>query len=235
MVLGIMQPYFFPYLGYFDLINRCDEWIVFDTSQYIRHGWMNRNRILHPQAGWHYIVVPVKKHKHGTPINQIEIVPPASWRPHILRHLMHYKKRAPFFRETLQLVEECLTTETTSLVVLNTRILGLVSAHLGIRWQHEIFSTMHLDLGDIKTASDLAVRMAVALGAEEYINRPGGANQFDRAKFEACGIKLTIQPSFEFTYATPGYTFEPDLSVIDALMWNSPEVIKAHLDAQRTQ
>ena len=89
MVLGIMQPYFFPYLGYFDLINRCDKWIVFDTPQYIRHGWINRNRILHPQQGWQYIIVPVKKHKRDTPINQIEIVPPALWSPRILGQLMH--------------------------------------------------------------------------------------------------------------------------------------------------
>jgi hypothetical protein len=235
MVLGIMQPYFFPYLGYFDLINRCDKWIVFDTSKYIRHGWMNRNRILHPRQGWRYIMVPVKKHNHDTPINQIEIFPPASWRPHILGHLSHYKKTAPFYRETLHLVEACLASETTSLLALNIRILGLVSGYLGIRWQHEVFSTVQLDLQGAKTPGDVAVRMAIVLGADEYINRPGGAKQFDRAKFEAHGIKLTIQPQFKFTYACPGYTSVPDLSVIDALMWNSPKVIKAHLDAQRAQ
>jgi hypothetical protein len=235
MVLSIMQPYFFPYLGYFDLINRCDKWIVFDTPQYIRHGWINRNRILHPRQGWEYIIVPVKKHKRDTPINQIEIAPPALWRPRILGQLMHYKKTAPFFRKTLQLVEGCLATETTSLAVLNIRILGLLSAHLGIRWQHEVFSTMQLDLDAVKAPGDWALRISVALGAEEYINSLGGAELFDRAQFAAHGIKLTIQPPFEFTYACPGYTFEPNLSVIDALMWNSPKVIKAHLDTQRTQ
>ena len=63
MRLGIMQPYFFPYLGYFDLINSTDRWIVFDTVQYIRHGWINRNRILHPNEGWQYIIVPIMKAK----------------------------------------------------------------------------------------------------------------------------------------------------------------------------
>ena len=230
-----MQPYFFPYLGYFDLINRCDKFIVLDTPQYIRQGWMNRNRILHPRHGWQYVMVPVKRHRLGTAINQIETILPTSWRPRILGQLMHYKRTAPFFRNTFQLVEACLAAETTSLLALNIHILGLVSARLGIRWQHEVFSSMRLDLQSAKTPGEMAVRMAIVLGADEFINRPGGANQFDRAKFEAHGIKLTIQPSFEFTYATPGYTFEPGLSVIDALMWNSPEVIKAHLDAQRTK
>ena len=72
MVIGNMQPYFFPYLGYFDLINRCDKWIVFDTPQYIKQGWVNRNRVLHPAEGWAYFGVPVKKHEYNTPICRIE-------------------------------------------------------------------------------------------------------------------------------------------------------------------
>jgi WbqC-like protein len=235
MVLGIMQPYFFPYLGYFDLINRCDKWIVFDTPQYIRHGWINRNRILHPQKGWQYIIVPVKKHRRDTPINQIEIAPPASWRPRILSQLMHYKKTAPFFAETFQLVETCCTTETTSLAMLNIRILGLVTAHLGIQWRHEVFSRMQLDLDAVNAPGDWALGVCMALRAQEYINPPGGKELFDRLQFAAHGIKLTIQTPFEFTYTCPGYTFEPNLSVIDALMWNSPKTIKAHLDAHRKQ
>ena len=73
MKLGIMQPYFFPYLGYFDLIHSVDKWVVFDTPQYIRHGWVNRNRILHPESDWQYIIVPLKKHPRNTPIKEIEI------------------------------------------------------------------------------------------------------------------------------------------------------------------
>ena len=71
--LGIMQPYFFPYLGYFDLINRTDRWIVFDTAQYIRHGWVNRNRILHSDSEWQYILVPLKKHSRKAAIKDIAV------------------------------------------------------------------------------------------------------------------------------------------------------------------
>jgi hypothetical protein len=110
-----------------------------------------------------------------------------------------------------------------------------LTAHLGIRWQHEVFSTMQLDPHAVKAPGDWALRISVALGADEYINSVGGAELFDRAQFAAHRIKLTIQPPFEFTYECPGYTFAPNLSVIDTLMWNSPKVIKAHLDTQRTQ
>ena len=122
IILGIMQPYFFPYLGYFDLINYTDRWIVFDTVQYIRHGWVNRNRILHPKEGWQHIVVPLKKHSRDTTIKDIEISKEPKWRKRILGQSQHYKKKAPYFYETYQLIEECLTIEECSISRLNVAI-----------------------------------------------------------------------------------------------------------------
>jgi hypothetical protein len=230
MKLGLMQPYFFPYLGYFDLINRTDKWIVFDTAQYIQRGWMNRNRILHPQKSWQYIVVPLRKHALDTPIDRIETLPPAEWRPRILGQLMHYKRHAPFFRTTLELVEECLATEEVSLARLNVRVLGCVCARLEIPWNHDCLSQLQLPLDQVSEPGDWALEIATKLRASEYLNPPGGAGLYDSERFAARGIKLTIQPPFEFNYPTPGFQFEPGLSVIDALMWNSPAAIKAHLD-----
>ena len=79
-----MQPYFFPYIGYFSLINYVDKLVVFDTAQYIKQGWMNRNRILQPNKAWQYIIVPVKKHKHDTAIKDIKIVSGDKWKKKIM-------------------------------------------------------------------------------------------------------------------------------------------------------
>ena len=79
MKIAIMQPYFFPFLGYFGLIKNTDRWIVFDTPQFIRQGWMDRNRILKPKEGWQYIRVPVKKHTRDTPTKDIEIRNDENW------------------------------------------------------------------------------------------------------------------------------------------------------------
>ena len=74
IVAGIMQPYFFPYIGYFSLIKATNKWIVFDTPQYANRSWMNRNRVIHPSGeGWIYLTVPVRKHALRTPLNKIEI------------------------------------------------------------------------------------------------------------------------------------------------------------------
>ena len=71
MKLGIMQPYFAPYLGYISLIKHTDEFILFDTVQFIRHGWIERNRILKPGGGWQYIAIPLVKHSQKTLICDI--------------------------------------------------------------------------------------------------------------------------------------------------------------------
>ena len=97
MKLGIMQPYFFPYIGYFSLIKHTDDFILLDTVQFIRHGWIERNRILKPSDGWQYIMVPLKKHSRETLIKNIEINNEQQWKEKILAQLQHYKKQAPYF------------------------------------------------------------------------------------------------------------------------------------------
>ncbi len=95
MKLAIMQPYFLPYLGYFALIKHTDKFIVFDTPQYIRHGWIERNRILKPSEGWQYINVPLEKRPRDIAIKDLRIRQNDDWRRKILAQLEHYKKRLP--------------------------------------------------------------------------------------------------------------------------------------------
>ena len=73
------------------------------------------------------------------------------------------------------------------------------------------------------------MRIAERLGASDYINPPGGAHLFDRSRFEAAGVTLTIQTPVDYVYACDGYEFQPNLSIIDVLMWNSPDDIRAYL------
>jgi len=233
MKVAVMQPYFFPYLGYFDLINSVDEWIVFDTAQYIRHGWVNRNRILHPQSGWQYLVAPVKKHSRDTPINNIEMVSDSDWKRRIVGQLLHYKNHAPFFKQTITLVESCLADDERSLSRLNVSVLEKTCAHLGIRFRYRYFSEMGVELGPIESSGDWGLRISQAVGASEYVNPPGGADLFDGAKFATNGVNLLIKKLIDFEFACGKYTFIPHLSVIDALMWNSPESIKERLDVLR--
>jgi len=231
MKLGIMQPYFFPYLGYFDLINCSDKWIVFDSVQHIRHGWVNRNRILHPKTGWQYITVPLRKYKRNTIIKDIEISGDIKWRQRILGQVQHYKKRAPYFSETYKFLEQCFAARERSISRLNVSILDKVCSYVGIPFDYEYFSEMQLELGPVEAPDEWALRISEAIEAEEYVNPSGGSALFNSSKFEALGIKLTIRNIPPLEYSCRGYKFIPWLSIIDVLMWNPPNKVKYYLDA----
>ena len=98
MKLGIMQPYFFPYLGYFRLLNSVDRWIAFDEVQFIDKGWINRNRILHTNKSkeWQYITLPLYNKSRFDKISEISIDMQQNWRANILGKLTLYQKIAPF-------------------------------------------------------------------------------------------------------------------------------------------
>lgn len=230
MTLGIMQPYFFPYLGYFDLINKSDKWIVFDTPQYIRHGWVNRNRILHPTSGWQYFIVPVKKHQRETPINEIEISDQENWKERILGQLNHYKKKAPNYFGTIEFIKSCFKEDLKLLSEFNAMVISKVCNLLSINFDIEIFSKMGLQIGKIENAGEWALKICEALGAETYINPPGGENIFDKNEFQTKNINLVIQDFENMIYTVRGNEFVPDLSIIDVLMWNEPKEIKKYLD-----
>lgn len=236
MKLGIMQPYFFPYLGYFELINRTDKWVVFDSVQYIRHGWCNRNRIVHPSgAGWMYVTAPLQRFSQGTLIRDIKVQPGREWKQKVLRQLQHYKRKAPFFDEIYELVAKAIEPEDLSLARLNVNGIRLFCEYLGITFDYEVQSHMTLRLGPIEEPGDWALRISEAMGAGEYVNPPGGAGLFDESKFRAAGIRLTIQELVDFRYDCGPFEFTPCLSVIDACMWNGPHQIKAYLDTLALQ
>lgn len=233
MRLAVNQPYFFPYLGYFDLIYKTDRWVVFDTPQYVRHGWGNRNRILHPNSGWQYVAAPLQKHPREAPMRDVLVQEGRQWRDRLCGQLVHYKKRAPYYEATADLVRECLDNYELSLARLNTAILDKVCRFLQIPFRYEFFSDMKLDLGPIEGPGDWALRISEALGASEYINRPGGEALFDRIRFKDAGIVLTIQEYENMRYPCGGYGFEPGLSIIDVLMWNTRAEVLQHLETSK--
>jgi hypothetical protein len=241
MKLGIMQPYFFPYLGYFHLLASVDLLIVYDIVQFSKGGWVNRNRILGPNNGWKYITVPLERTsfrnhiENSVPIKQVMISVESNWRRHILGQLEHYRRAAPFFSETIAVVQDCLFSNLQSISELNVYSLAQTCKRLGIRFNHRLASELKLDFDPELNAQDRVLQICDHFDASEYINVPGGVNLYDRSKFEAVGINLTIQTPVDFVYGCDGYEFQPNLSIIDVLMWNSPSKIWNYLDSRRLE
>lgn len=231
MKLGIMQPYFFPYLGYFQLINYVDKWIAFDNVQYIYHGWINRNRILQPgRDDWQYIITPISKHNRIANINEIVLSDTQDWRNRIIRQLEHYKKFAPFYNDTIELVSECMSFDEKYLSRFNVKILELICSKLNINFLYQYSSELNFNLGKIQEPGDWALNISYDLGASEYINPIGGKDIFNKEKFKNCNIDLKFIKQKESKYNQKNKQFIPSLSIIDILMFNDTDKIREMLN-----
>ena len=233
MKLGIMQPYFFPYIGYFSLICNVDTFILLDSVQFIRHGWIERNRILKQTGGWQYISVPLEKHTQKTLIKDIYIDNEKAWQERLLAQIAHYRK-APYYYPVQKLLKNVLSDSYERITFLNKRCLDEVCAYLDIPVSIQVFSEMDLEISPVLEPDDWALNICRAYpGADEYWNPRGGSGLFHREKYADCGIRLRfheVQPVF---YQQKGNPFEPSLSIIDVLMFNSASEIRNMLGRYR--
>lgn len=213
-----MQPYFFPYAQQFRHIAQCDRWIVFDTVKFSRKSWSTRNRIASRQSEFSYITVPIVKNATSDTIAEAQIAGD-DWQTKIFDRLRTYESIAPFYDETIELVDNCFEGCASSLGKLNSYILKKICSRLGIETEVCLLSEMELALPDSAEPGQWALFISQQLGAAEYSNASGGKHLFDENLYAKHGIKLTFYEAKELRYQTRGVSFVPDLSIIDSLMW----------------
>ncbi|MBZ0204734.1 MAG: WbqC family protein [Flavobacteriales bacterium] len=225
--LGIMQPYFFPYLGYFGLIAATDRWIIFDPVQYIRKGWMNRNRVLKQGGGVKYVGVTMAPHARETVIHQMRLAEGIDHLGQLVRNLDYYKTvRAPYYAAVISLLEECFAVGDLRLMSLLSRCLQLTCGYIGIPLNFEVYSRMELEHEPARGPGDWALNISSALKVKTYINSPGAREYFDPQAFRNAGVELLYleQELPPYDQRTP--VFEPGLSIIDVMMFNDPSRIR---------
>jgi len=230
MKVAVMQPFFVPWLAYFSLIKHTDRFILLDPVQFT-NAWVNRNRILKPGPGWQYIVIPLVKHKRDTKISHIRIYNDTDWRELILRQLAHYKKRAPFYADTTEVLKKALDIKTDSITKMNRHVLQTLCDYIGISFTGEICSEMGLAIEEVRASDEWGLNICKALGdADEFWEPVGGMKFYSRSKYAQAGIPIKF-----LQFAFPRYSqerpeFEERLSVIDVMMFNSPQKINEMLD-----
>lgn len=228
--IGIMQPYFFPYLGHFGLIANVDEWIVFDVTQYTTRSWINRNRVLHPKQGWNYITVPLANSSTSINIHEAQILNAIAARKSVLGKLSHYRRTAPRYGAVVALVEEAFADlYDSSLVRLNVRGLNAVCRYLEIPFRFRILSELGFKPTENLGRGGWAPMICEHVGATSYLNPAGGRELFDPADFADRGIELLFAKTEPLRYETGQFAFEPGLSILDVLMWNAPDKVGAWL------
>lgn len=229
MRIGIMQPYFFPYLGYFELIEKTDIWVIFDSVKYNARSWMTRNRILHPDNGDQYIGVPVVKAPFGTRLRDVILVDKPKAQQKIERQLAHYRKHAPYFDEATHVVRQAFSQSTGDrLVDINISTLKSVCDYLGIFFAPISYILPNLE-DNIAHAGQWALKISEYFNATEYINPPGGRMLFDPLEWRRTGISLRFTQLKPLEYNCKPYQFVENLSILDVMMWNSPQEIRNYL------
>ena len=223
MKVGIMQPYFFPYLGYFSLIEYSDTFVFFDTPQYIHHGWINRNRILKSDGTDTYFVIPIKKAPRETPINQIVINENMKWREAILGQLTVYKRKAPHYDRVIELVKDVLNYDPSTKMLYEVCIDSLVKTceYLNLNRDFYTYSKMNIEVDNVEAPDEWALKITKAIGGDIYVNPPGGKAFFDKTKYDEVGIDLKFLEQDLKPYIQKVGKFVPGLSIIDVLMFNN--------------
>jgi len=223
MRLAIMQPYFFPYIGYFQLIAAVDMFIVYDNIKYTKKGWINRNRIL--QNGKD-VMFSLSLSSGSDTLDVCERELAADFnRDKLLNQFKGAYRRAPYFAQTLPLVEQIVRYEEANLFRFLHHSIVKTCEHLGITTEIRISSGIAID-HDLKNQNKV-LALCEAVGATTYVNSIGGTELYSKEIFQEKGIELKFIQSKPFEYLQFDHSFVPWLSIIDVMMFNSREEIIA--------
>lgn len=227
MKIGIMQPYFIPYIGYFQLIKNVDKFVVYDKIEYSKGGWINRNRILKNRTDT-YITLPLKKDSDYKPVNERELS--VSWtseRNKMLNQIKESYRKAPFFKNTFPIVEEMIWYSDTNLFLFIENSIKLCCKTLEIDTPVVKSSDVVFD-SELKGESKV-IAIASALSGTVYINPIGGTGLYSKENFSKHNIQLQFIKSKLTEYKQFDNPFISALSIIDVMMFNSIESIKKML------
>lgn len=225
--IAIMQPYLFPYLGYFQLVSAADIFVLFDDVQYINRGWVNRNRIL-VDGKAEMVTFPLKKADRAANINQRVFADNfEAETERILRKIVCAYAKAPFFRErfpTIALLIRCCLHNLSEYA--ENAIKGICEM---LCISTPIMLASSLAIRPELRGQDRVIEIVRRLGGTAYINPIGGCVLYQAAEFSKHGIKLFFHRMDDVTYPQFGNAFQPALSIIDVLMFNSMDAIRRHL------
>lgn len=227
MKLGIMQPYIFPYIGYFQLINAVDKFVIYDDVNFINKGWINRNRILNNGKD-SLFTIPLKEASQNKLINEIDINWDIAWKSKFLKTLEQCYKKTPFYSEILPIIEQTLSIDNEPVSKVIEHNLRLICNYLDIKT--EIISSSTIYKNTHLKAQERILDVCLQEKASQYINPIGGLELYDKDFFEIKGIQLNFIKSNPIEYPQFKNEFVPWLSMIDVLMFNSKEKIKEFLD-----
>ena len=227
MKIGIMQPYFFPYIGYWQLINAVDKYVIYDDVNYIKGGWINRNRILINDKP-SFINLKMNGSSPNKLIKEIQVSNDNRWKSKLLKTIELSYRKAPFFEMSFPIIEEIINHDEVNLSLYLENLIKRIAEYLEINTEFVLSSNIEKD-NSLK-GQDKVIEICKSLGAKEYYNAIGGVELYSAENFNSYGIELRFLRTEYIEYKQFKNDFSPYLSIIDVMMFNSKEEIMNILD-----
>lgn len=228
MNVAIMQPYVFPYIGYFQLIKAVDVFIFYDDVHFIKKGWINRNQLLiNDQA--YLFTIPLNKPSQNKLINEIKLALDLKWLKQFYSTLEFSYKKAPFYKEIFPLIQSIFEENHKTISDLAIDSIKKISNHLDISTHFELSSEKYPQTRGMKKANRL-IEICSIKKTKNYINPYGGIDLYDKNYFKKQNINLFFIKNTISSYKQFNNSFTGGLSIIDVLMFNSKNHIKHKLN-----
>jgi hypothetical protein len=218
--VAIMQPYFLPYIGYFQLIKAVDVFVVYDDVNYINKGWINRNYLLggNPKQ---VFTIPLNKASQNKLINEIDLFEFEKFKKNFLKTIELSYKKSPHYNSVKLLLASILSFDGLNLSSFIKNSIEIITTYLNISTTIIPSSSVYQNK-DLK-AQDRIIDICLKEKATNYINPIGGVDLYSAEKFTNQGISLNFIKTEEIKYMQINNDFVPYLSILDVLMFNSKE------------
>ncbi len=227
MKIAIMQPYFVPYIGYFQLLAAVDRFVLYDNIQYTKKGWINRNRIL-LSGNDTPIRLPLKKASDYLDVKDRHLA--QTWPKERIKTLNKVKccyEKAPCFQDTFPIIEKIMLAKHNNLFDFLHNSIVILAKYMNIDTDIVISSKLNID-SSLK-AEQKVIEICKIMKATDYINPIGGSELYSKTNFANNQINLHFLKSNDIDYSQFGNDFVPWLSIIDILMFNSCNKVQRYL------
>ena len=226
MKVGIMQPYIFPYIGYWQLINLVDKFVLLDDVNYIVRGYINRNSILLNGKPYRF-TIPIEKASQNKLIMETNLYFTQKWKQNFLMTIHNAYKKSPYYNEVMPLIENVINNPEKHLTTFIKYSIKEIIRYLGINTEILISSEIEKDLS--LKGEQRIIELCQRLCAKQYINAIGGQKLYSFSNFKDKGIKLSFLKTDDIRYSQYRKSFVESLSIIDVMMFNSVMQIKEFL------
>lgn len=227
MRIAIMQPYFLPYIGYLQLMNAVEKFVLYDDVNYINKGWINRNRIL--VSGKEYLfTIPLKEASQNKLINEIYLSDDPKWRGKLLKTFEQAYKKAPFYLTAFAVTEKIINLDAEKVSDWIASSFAILTDCLGI--QTDIVLSSSIYQNTYLKGQERILDICQQEKADHYINPIGGTGLYDKSIFDKAGIQLNFLKSKPLIYSQFKNEFVPWLSIVDIMMFNDIPTIQGILN-----